>query len=151
MIHNSLIQPDGIVVIGGSDDPTKPGGGLLNNLMKSRYKGEIFAVNKKKIGIDRIKTYGKTSELPDVDLAILTIPARDCIDEIRLLANKKNTRGFIIISSGFGEESAEGRLLENELIEIIKKVKGSLIGPNCIGIRNQSYHALFTTPIPLLI
>ena len=34
------------------------------------------------------------------------------------------------------------------MAEIINEVNGLLIGPNCIGLRNKFYTALFTSPIP---
>ena len=40
-----------IVVVGGSDDTTKPGGNALKNLIDTGYKGDIYVVNPKKVDI----------------------------------------------------------------------------------------------------
>ena len=40
--------------------------------------------------------------------------------------------------------------MEKEIVESINKVNGALIGPNCIGVLNQNYSGVFTTPIPKL-
>ena len=40
-----FFDPEGVVVIGASQDPTKLGYGLANNLHRSGYKGAIHFVN----------------------------------------------------------------------------------------------------------
>ena len=45
MMNRSLIQPENITIIGGSDNPSKPGGGLLINLLNAGFDGEIYAVD----------------------------------------------------------------------------------------------------------
>ena len=40
--------------------------------------------------------------------------------------------------------------MEKEIVDMINSVDGCLIGPNCIGVINTSYNAVFTTPIPRL-
>jgi acetyltransferase len=47
---------------------------------------------------------------------------------------QKKVGGIILISSGFSESGPAGKKLENELINITKKVGIPLIGPNCLGI-----------------
>ena len=51
MITKELISPRSIVVVGGSDDTTKPGGNALKNLIDTGYKGDIYVVNPKKVDI----------------------------------------------------------------------------------------------------
>ena len=66
------------------------------------------------------------------------------------LAAEKQTRAFIILSAGFGEETQEGALLEERILETVNKYGASLIGPNCIGLMNTWHHSVFTQPIPNL-
>ena len=66
------------------------------------------------------------------------------------LASKKQTRAFIILSAGFGEETHEGALLEERILETVNKYGASLIGPNCIGLMNTWHHSVFSQPIPNL-
>ena len=148
MIHQKLINPSSIAIIGGSNNIHKPGGKLVKNLLDGHFKGQIYVVNPKEESVQGIKSFHSIEELPEVDLAFLVIPAKLCIQSVKILANEKNTRGFIIISAGFSEEGPEGALLEKELCDIVKSVHGSLIGPNCIGVINQSYSGVFTLPIP---
>jgi len=151
MINQQLINPLQIVVVGGSDDVQKPGGKILKNIIDSGFNGELFVVNPKKDSVQGIKTYNSVEVLPaKADLAILAIAARYCPETIEILAQKKNTKAFIIISAGFGEENEEGAELEKRIVDTVNSVDGCLIGPNCIGVLTVNHSSVFTTPIPSL-
>ncbi|MEI7664306.1 MAG: CoA-binding protein, partial [Bacteroidota bacterium] len=150
MINQALLNPGSIVVVGGSNDVQKPGGALLRNLIEGNFAGKLYVTNLKETEVQGIRSYQDPSQLPDVDLAILAIAAKFIPDTVEMLVSRKNTRGFIILSAGFSEESQEGKLLEQKVVEIIDRVNGSLIGPNCIGVLTPGYHGVFTKPIPTL-
>ncbi len=150
MIHQALIHPRSIVVIGGSNDVQKPGGAVLRNLIRGRFAGELYVTNPKEKEVQGIRSYQDPAGLPEVDLAILAIAARFIPDTVSLLADQKGTRGFIILSAGFSEENEAGKLLEKQVVDTVERVGGSLIGPNCIGYLNPWYHGVFTQPIPTL-
>lgn len=148
MINQQLINPQSIVVIGGSDDVQKPGGKVLKNLIDHKFKGNLYVVNPKLDEVQGIKSYRNVGDLPNVDLAILAIAAKFCPQTVDILAKQKNTRAFIILSAGFHEESHEGAVLEQQIVDTVNSVKGSLIGPNCVGMMNANYAGVFITPIP---
>ncbi|MBP1594307.1 MAG: acetyl-CoA synthetase, partial [Bacteroidetes bacterium] len=127
-----------------------PGGAILRNLISGGYQGELRAVNPKEREVQGIKSYSDVSEIPETDLAILAIPAGMCPSAVETLARDKQVRAFIILSAGFGEETHEGALLEDAILETVNKYEASLIGPNCIGLMNTWHHSVFTKPIPLL-
>ncbi|MGB0805488.1 MAG: acetate--CoA ligase family protein [Salibacteraceae bacterium] len=150
MLHSSLINPQSIAVIGGSNNPSKPGGKIVTNLLEGSFSGDLFIVNPKENEVQGITCFKTVKELPNVDLAILAIPAKFCAQTVEVLTEQKNARGFIIISAGFGEGSEEGQQIENQISQQINKVGGSLIGPNCIGVINANYQGVFTLPVPKL-
>jgi len=150
MINNQLLNPKSIVVVGGSNNIHKPGGKVLKNLIDGNFAGDLYVTNPKEEEVQGIKSFQDPTQLPDVDLAILAIAAKFCPDTIRLLAETKKTRAFIILSAGFSEENEEGAKLEKEVVDIVNSVDGALIGPNCVGMLNQNYTGVFTTPIPTL-
>ena len=150
MLNRQLLAPESIVVIGASNNITKPGGKILKNLIGHGYKGQLFALNPNDANIQGVPTYKTLGELPEIDLAILAIPAKSCPEAVEFLATKKNVRAFIVISGGFSEIGAEGELLEKQMVAIVKKTGGCLIGPNCIGVLTPNYAGVFTTPIPKL-
>jgi len=150
MVNNQLVNPRSIVVVGGSNTVQKPGGKVLKNLIDHQFKGQLYVVNPKETEVQGIRAFADVNQLPQVDLAILAIPAKLCPETVDILAHQKETRAFIILSAGFSEESHEGAEIEKQIVKTINEVNGSLIGPNCIGVLNYNYAGVFTTPIPKL-
>lgn len=148
MINQQLIDPKSIVVVGGSNYLHKPGGRVIENLLDGKFKGDLHIVNPKSRNVQGIDTAASVEELPDVDMAILSIPAKFCLETVTYLAKEKNTKAFIIISAGFGEVYPEGKEVEKQLADVVNEVGGCLIGPNCIGVITESYSGVFTPPIP---
>ena len=150
MITTQLLRPESIVVVGASNNVHKPGGAILKNLINGGYRGELRAVNPKEKEVQGVPAFADVNDLPDTDLAVLAVPALMCPDMVETLASKKQTRAFIILSAGFGEETHEGALLEECILETVNKYGASLIGPNCIGLMNTWHHSVFSQPIPNL-
>lgn len=150
MISPQLIQPKSIVIVGGSNDITKPGGKVLKNLKDHHFNGPLYVVNPKENSIQGLDCFPSVNELPQVDLAILAIAARFCPETVEILARDKSTRAFIILSAGFHEESEAGARLEEQIVNTCNQYGASLIGPNCIGMMNPFHTSVFTTPIPKL-
>ncbi len=150
MITQQLINPVSIVIVGGSNDSSKPGGKVLKNLIDNNFGGKLYVVNPKEDIIQGITCYKSVDELPHCDLAILAIAAKYCPETVEKLARDKQTRAFIILSAGFHEESQEGALLEEKIVATVNQYEACLIGPNCIGMMNPHHTSVFTTPIPKL-
>lgn len=150
MITKQLTHPESIVVVGGSNDVQKPGGKVLKNLIDGGYKGKLYVLNPKEDRVQGIKSYRDAKDMPDVDLAIIAIAAKYTPETVEFLTQHNNTGAFIILSAGFSEESQEGKMLEDRVVETINKVNGSLIGPNCVGVLTPRHHSVFTLPIPKL-
>lgn len=123
----------GVAVIGASSNPQKLSYGILNNLINSTYKGEVYPVNPGSKEILGKRCYAHISEVPDpVELAVLVVPApvtpqtlEDC--------GKRGIKAAIIISGGFKEVGESGTDLEKECLEIARRYQMRLIGPNCVG------------------
>jgi acetyltransferase len=150
MLNRQLMAPKSIVVVGASNNITKPGGKILKNLLEHEYKGKLYAINPNDDNVQGVMTFNSLENLPDTDLAILAVPARSCPEIIEILATTKNVRAFIVIAGGFSETGAEGKILEERMVDIVNRNNASLIGPNCIGVLTTGYAGVFTTPIPPL-
>ena len=150
MINRELLNPKSIVVIGGSNNVHKPGGAIVRNIIGGGYEGMLRIVNPKEDEVQGIKAFHDARELPPTELAIMVVAARFCPDYVELLAKEKQTRAFIIISAGFGEETPAGGVLEQRIIDTCKQYGAALIGPNCIGLLTRQHHSVFTLPIPKL-
>ena len=145
MLNEQLLNPKSIVVVGGSEDVSKPGGKVLKNIMDNGYAGSLSVINPKADVIQGIKSYRNMEDIPDTDLAILAVAAKYCLPTVEFLARNRKTRAFIILSAGFSEESREGAVLEEKIVNVINETGGCLIGPNCIGFLNPKYAGVFTS------
>ncbi len=150
MINRQLLLPESIVVIGGSNNVHKPGGAIVRNILQGGFSGTLRIVNPKEDEVQGIKVFHDARELPPTELAVLVIPAKMCPDTVELLAKEKQTKAFIIISAGFGEETKAGAKLEQQILDTCEKYGCALIGPNCIGLLTRHHHSVFTKPIPAL-
>lgn len=148
MITNELLHPESIVIVGASNNVHKPGGAILKNLIEGGYAGDLRAVNPKESEVQGVPSYADATLIPDTDLAVLAIPAAACPPVVETLARDKHVRAFIILSAGFGEETAEGAALEEQILDTVNHYGASLIGPNCIGFMNSWHHSVFSQPIP---
>lgn len=150
MINRQLISPKSIVVVGGSDDTLKPGGNTLKNLLDTHYSGDLFVVNPKADSAQGVKSYRNIGDIPEVECAILAIPAKMCLEAVETLCYKKSCKAIIILSAGFHEDSPEGAEIERKIAQVCNETGTSLIGPNCIGVMTPDYAGVFTHPIPRL-
>ena len=150
MINQQLLNPRSIVVIGGSNNVHKPGGAIVRNIKNGGFGGDLHIVNPKEDEVQGIKAFHDVKEIPETELAVLVVAAKFCPDYVEYLCAEKGVRAFVIISAGFGEETKEGAVLEQRILDSCKKYGAALIGPNCIGLLNRNHHSVFTLPIPNL-
>ncbi|MDR2119644.1 MAG: acetate--CoA ligase family protein [Tannerella sp.] len=148
MITEELINPKSIVVVGGSNKTSKPGGNCIRNLLNGKYAGDLFVVNAREETVQGLRCYKNVRDIPPADLAIISIPASSCPEAVTVLAEEKHVKAFIMFTAGFGETSEEGRILESRIAEVATRAGAALLGPNCIGLLNRYHHSLFTLPIP---
>ncbi|HAW51721.1 MAG TPA: CoA ligase [Flavobacteriales bacterium] len=148
MLNTQLLNPASIAVIGASNDVRKPGGKVIKNILQGKYDGKLFAVNPNETTIQGIPCFKNLEDLPPIDLAILAIPAPYCPDTIEFLLTQNTAKAFIVLSSGFSETNKEGQLLEEKMVSLVNEHNACLIGPNCIGVINDNYSGVFTSPLP---
>jgi acetate---CoA ligase (ADP-forming) len=65
-------------------------------------------------------------------------------------AVRKKAGAIVVVASGFKESGRQGRMIEDELIEICRKGGVRLLGPNCLGVINTAIklNASFSKRIP---
>ncbi|MBI3136476.1 MAG: acetate--CoA ligase family protein [Bacteroidetes bacterium] len=150
MVNHSVINPSSIAVIGASNNLSKPGGKILRNILAGGYTKPVYAINPHEKNVQGVPTFANLDTLTEIDLGILLVPPKACLEYATILLAEKKTKALIIISAGFGELNEAGKQLETEIINLVNNYNACLIGPNCIGVLNQNYHGMFTTPIPEL-
>ena len=146
-----LFRPASIALIGASRNPRKLGYVLLDNLQRSRFQGELFAVIPNADRILGLAVYESIAEVPVTpDLAILTVP-QSAVREVLDQCGEKGVRAVVIITAGFRETGPAGRAAEEELVSLARRHGIRLVGPNSVGIINTAVgmNATFAETAPL--
>jgi acetyltransferase len=134
----SFFTPASVAVIGATEREGSVGRTILENLVRSSYRGRAFAVNPKHSELLGIKCYSSVAALPEpIDLAVIVTPAATVPGVVRECVNT-GTRSAIVISAGFKERGAEGVELERLIKTELRRGSMRLVGPNCLGMMNPS-------------
>lgn len=150
MINRQLTDPKSIVVVGGSNDILKPGGSALYNIIQGTFDGDLYVVNAKQDETQGVKTFRSVEDVPNVEMAVISIPATSCYQVMETLIHKKGVKAFVIFSAGFSEETPEGAELERQITKLVNDNDVAMVGPNCSGVFNTKFQAIFTKPVPPL-
>ena len=135
---DKIFNPKSIAIIGASDEEGSVGYALMKNFIDLGFEGKVYPVNIHKTEILGLKAYQSVEQIPEpVDLAVIATPAKT-VPEIVEQCGKAGIKGLIIISAGFKEVGAEGKALEDKILEIKNKYGLRIIGPNCLGIIRPS-------------
>ncbi|MEO7774034.1 MAG: acetate--CoA ligase family protein [Steroidobacteraceae bacterium] len=141
-----LLAPRSIAIIGVSQDFNKLNGRVMKFLLEKGYEGKIYPVNPKYPDVGGRRCFSDISDIPgQVDLAVLSIPARFVVDELEK-AGRQGVRAAIVFSSGFGEMGQDGKALEMQVLETARRHGIRLCGPNTLGLINgfEKVYATFT-------
>jgi acyl-CoA synthetase (NDP forming) len=140
----SLFYPHSIAFVGASAAFGKWGHSLFTITAGRGYKGEIYLVNPKGGTIANRPVYRTVGDIPGkVDLAVVTVPAAAVMELIPQFKAKGITN-MLLITSGFSEVGAAGKVLEKQLVETAAQNGIILVGPNTMGICNPHIHLYCT-------
>ncbi|MBF0203995.1 MAG: acetate--CoA ligase family protein [Desulfamplus sp.] len=132
----ALFYPKTVAFVGASGSFGKWGHMLLTNALSGNFKGKIYLVNPKGGQILGKPVYSSINDIKDdIDLAVVTLPAHMIMELIPQL-KAKNTKGILLITSGFAETGEEGIKLEREVVAKAVECGIIILGPNTMGICN---------------
>lgn len=125
-------MPRSVAVVGASHVKSKIGYIILNNIIKSGFRGNIYPISPKGGKILGKLVYTSFADVKsDVDLAIIVVPAKIAVQEIMNCA-KKGVKFAVVITAGFSEI---GNIdAEREMVEIAHKNNMRILGPNVFGL-----------------
>ncbi len=135
-----LLTPRSVAVIGASRQRDKLGQALVRHLVLGGFTGPVYAVNRDASAIAGVPAYPTLADVPgQVDLAIVAIPA-ESVPGIVADASTKGVRGLVVVSAGFADadldERRNGRVAQDELVDLTLRNGIRLLGPNCLGLVN---------------
>src|SRR3954447_17112269 len=138
-----MLRPRSVAIVGASPAPGSPGAGLLANLQRFAFRGDIHLVSANRDEINGRPCVKSTSALPaGVDCVALAIPRAGILDAVAGCA-QRGVGGVIIYAAGFAEAGPDGVALQAEIARIAGNHDMAISGPNCLG------HINYVDGIPL--
>src|SRR4030042_4147920 len=139
-----LFYPARIAVVGGSERRENAGRNIMENICRFDFAGDIFPVGPRGGTICDREILTSVDRLPgEIDAAIIITPAAT-VPDIADQCGRKGIPWVIVETGGFGELSAEGKKLGDELLRTARKWGMRVGGPNGLGIINMG--ASLVTP-----
>ena len=133
---DTMFHPKSVAIVGASSNPLAWGGtSFLRRLLKLVFDGSLYPVNPNDTEIQGLKAYPDVRSLPETpDLVIIAIPA-SAVPQVLEDCIATGVKNVHIFTSGFAETGLEeGRILDAEITEIIRRGGLRVVGPNCMGI-----------------
>jgi acyl-CoA synthetase (NDP forming) len=132
-----IFYPNSVAVIGVSPDPDNLGQKIVLNLIDFGFDGIVYAVGLRGGIFATRRIYKSLLDIPDhVDLAVILVPAK-AVPSVLDECGQKGIRWAVVETAGFREYSAEGRQIEDKMVQVAAKYGIRFIGPNCIGVINM--------------
>src|SRR5882672_10210569 len=131
-----LMRPRSIAIVGVSPQSGSPGGGVLDNLERFGYGGDIHLVSRSRGEVKGRPCVASIDDLPEgVDTALLTIP-RAAIEEAVSACARRSVGAVIIFAAGFAEAGGEWKAAQERIAAVARDAGMAVCGPNCLGIMN---------------
>ena len=128
-----FFYPGSVAVVGASRNVMTPNYSLVANLVKLKFPGKLYPVNPNAKEIMGLKTYPNLKSIEgDVDLAVLSVPAKITLDIVRDCVAKK-VKGITIIAGGFSEIGTQGKKVQDEIRNLLRENGIRAIGPNALS------------------
>ena len=133
-----FFNPKNVAIVGASRNKETVNYFLVSNLVNLGFPGKIYPVNPNTTEIMGLKAYPRVTSIEDdVELAVISVPARITLDIVRDCVAKK-VKGLTIIAGGFSEIGTEGRKTQDEIRRLLQENGIRAIGPNALSPVNSA-------------
>jgi acetyltransferase len=131
---DKMFKPQSVALIGATPRPGSVGAVVARNLCRAGFAGELMLVNPHRRTIDGLTVHPDIASLPRApDLAVIVTPP-DTVSSLIGELGEHGTRAAVVITAGFSELGAQGRMLQQAALEAAKPHLLRIVGPNCVGI-----------------
>jgi acyl-CoA synthetase (NDP forming) len=144
--YRPLFRPRTVAVLGASTRSVAIANTFIRRLKAYGYDGAIYPIHPAAPEVEGLPAYANLAVTPEpVDYAYVAIGA----DQIpQMLGTARGRCRFAqVISSGFGE-AADGRALQQELVERARDGGVRVLGPNCLGTYSPRGKLTFPADAP---
>ena len=120
-IH-ALFHPRAVAVVGASDDTTKHGYVVLNNVRDTGFPGGVYGISRRLTEVNGIPCFRDLASAPQpIDVAFLAIPAEAAVQAVQDCA-RAGLKAAIVGSAGYAESlDAAGAERQAELARIARQ------------------------------
>ena len=127
------MKPTSVAVVGASQRPTR-GTGVLRNLQKIGFTGDLFAINPNYSDVLGCPSFASIGDLPKTVDSIVLAVAADAACDLLEQAYDRGIRSAVVLAAGFGE-GGHGKPRAARLAALAAKDM-AICGPNCFGVLN---------------
>ena len=133
-----FFEPACAAVIGASARRGSIGGELFRNVLAADFAGAAYPVNLGGEPVAGVRGYKRIADIPDeVELAVICVPGEHVLAAAQD-ALEAGVKALCVISAGFAEIGAEGRIRQESLVALAREHGARIVGPNCLGIASAS-------------
>ena len=141
----ALFDPEGIAVVGASNNPLKAGSVIIQNMAHGPMANRLYPVTGSEPVIAGLNAYKLLSEIPyKVELVVLIMPSSAIFSVMDDLDKRMSERGdvkvIVCAAADYAEtKTEEGARRQARLMQAKERYGIRIVGPNCIGaINNQN-------------
>jgi len=141
----ALFDPEGIAVVGASNNPLKAGSVIIQNMAHGPMANRLYPVTGSEPVIAGLNAYKLLSEIPyKVELVVLIMPSSAIFSVMDDLDKRMSERGdvkvIVCAAADYAEtKTEEGARRQARLMQAKERYGIRVVGPNCIGaINNQN-------------
>ncbi|MGO2004939.1 acetate--CoA ligase family protein [Arthrobacter rhombi] len=132
---HELLQPRSVVIV-GANSKSAWSQFTYTNLISGGFDGELYLVNRRGEECHGQSSYTSIAELPTApDLAIVLTGTKS-LETILEDARLKGIRNLVMLAAGLSEAGAEGKALQDSLVERARAADQLILGPNNLGFIN---------------
>ena len=129
-----IFYPKSVAVVGASATSIKAGSLWVWALRSAGFPGLIYPVGSSGGRIADLEILPNLRLVPgEVDYVIVSVPRQSVLELLDDCA-AKNVKAVQFFTAGFSEIDAQGRKLEEQMLEKARQGHMRIIGPNCIGV-----------------
>ena len=144
-----IVNPEHVVVVGASDDPSNIGQRFVRALDRSAFPGRVSVVHPTSGPVLGYPVHRTLGECPQpIGHVIVAVSGRPVLQVLQD-AVAAGARSVHLFAGGFAEASEEGAAFQAELREVVRGTQTRVIGPNCMGIHRPSRGLTFRDDLPM--
>jgi GNAT superfamily N-acetyltransferase/predicted CoA-binding protein len=111
---------------------------VLRALVAGGFTGPVYPINPNADELDGVRCYPSLSAAPlGIDLAVVAVPRPAVLGVVDECA-AAGVKSLVVITAGFAETGADGRSLQQALLDKVRGHGLRMVGPNCMGLLNAN-------------